>query len=61
VVRVPLELQERALLVERTADELFRELGRRPTLAQIAERTELSIEHTWSKHASPPEPTTAYR
>ncbi len=44
IVRVPRELQERALNVERIAETLFGELGRSPTLAQIADRAELSVE-----------------
>jgi RNA polymerase sigma-B factor len=44
-VRVPRGLQEAALRVERVADELERELGRPPTVAQIAERMGTTAEH----------------
>jgi RNA polymerase sigma-B factor len=43
-VRVPRDLQERALAVTRAADELETELGRAPTAAEVAERTATSIE-----------------
>ncbi|HWI71459.1 MAG TPA: SigB/SigF/SigG family RNA polymerase sigma factor, partial [Baekduia sp.] len=43
-VRPPRTLQEHALLVERTADELLREIGRPPTVAQLAQRTGLTLE-----------------
>jgi RNA polymerase sigma-B factor len=38
-VRVPRDLQELAVRVDRVTDELGRELGRAPTLAEVAERT----------------------
>jgi RNA polymerase sigma-B factor len=38
-VRVPRDLQELAVRVDRVTDELARELGRAPTLAEVAERT----------------------
>jgi RNA polymerase sigma-B factor len=43
-VRLPRELQERALNVERLAGDLERELGRAPTAAQIARRMDTSVE-----------------
>jgi RNA polymerase sigma-B factor len=43
-VRVPRSLQERALAVQHATDELERELGRPPTIAQIAERIDASTE-----------------
>src|SRR3954452_13145620 len=43
-LRVPRELQERALVVSRTAAELTGTLGRPPTAAELAESTNLSIE-----------------
>jgi len=41
-VRVPRGLQEAALLVNRTLATLWQELGRSPTIAEIAKRTDLS-------------------
>lgn len=38
-VRVPRDLQELAVRVDRVTDQLARELGRAPTLAEVAERT----------------------
>ena len=43
-VRVPRDLQELAVRVDRVSDELGRELGRAPTLAEIAQRTGSSHE-----------------
>jgi RNA polymerase sigma-B factor len=43
-VRVPRDLQELAVKVDRTADEMSRELGRAPTPAEIAERTGTTLE-----------------
>ena len=43
-VRVPRDLQELAVRVDRVTDELARELGRAPTLAEVAERTGSSTE-----------------
>jgi RNA polymerase sigma-B factor len=43
-VRVPRDLQELAVKVDRVADEMSRELGRAPTPAEIAERTGTSLE-----------------
>ncbi|HWI72985.1 MAG TPA: sigma-70 family RNA polymerase sigma factor, partial [Baekduia sp.] len=43
-VRPPRTLQEHALLVERTTDQLLREVGRPPTVAQLAQRTGLTLE-----------------
>jgi RNA polymerase sigma-B factor len=43
-VRVPRDLQEMAVRVERIADEMSRELGRAPTTAEIAERTGATLE-----------------
>jgi len=56
-VRVPRELQERSMAVERLADDLERELGRTPTAVQIAQRMDASVEHvlearvaSWAHH-----------
>jgi RNA polymerase sigma-B factor len=43
-VRVPRDLQELAVRVDRVTDELARELGRAPTPAEIAERTGVTTE-----------------
>ena len=43
-VRVPRDLQELAVKVDRVADEMSRELGRAPTPVEIAERTGASLE-----------------
>jgi RNA polymerase sigma-B factor len=43
-VRVPRDLQEMAVRVDRVADEMSRELGRLPTPGEIAERTGASLE-----------------
>jgi RNA polymerase sigma-B factor len=43
-VRVPRDLQELAVRVDRVSDELGRELGRAPTTAEIAERTDTTEE-----------------
>ena len=43
-VRVPRDLQELSVKVDRVADEMARELGRAPTPAEIAERTGTSLE-----------------
>ena len=43
-VRVPRDLQEMAVRVERIADEMSREIGRAPTPAEIAERTGTTLE-----------------
>jgi len=43
-VRVPRDLQEMAVKVDRVADDMSRELGRLPTAAEIAERTGSSQE-----------------
>ena len=43
-VRVPRDLQELAVKVDRVADEMSRELGRAPTPAEIAQRTGSSLE-----------------
>jgi RNA polymerase sigma-B factor len=43
-VRPPRTLQEHALLVERESGELQRELGRSPTVAELAARTGLTLE-----------------
>jgi RNA polymerase sigma-B factor len=51
-VRVPRELQERSLAVDRLADELERELGRTPTAAQIADRMSTSVEHVLEARAA---------
>jgi RNA polymerase sigma-B factor len=43
-VRVPRDLQEMAVKVDRIADEMSREIGRAPTPGEIAERTGTSLE-----------------
>ncbi len=43
-VRVPRDLQEMAVRVDRVADEMSREIGRAPTPGEIAERTGASLE-----------------
>jgi RNA polymerase sigma-B factor len=43
-VRVPRDLQELTLKVNRTADELEGELGRAPTAAQVADRVGVTVE-----------------
>jgi RNA polymerase sigma-B factor len=43
-VRVPRDLQEMAVRVDRVADEMGREIGRAPTPGEIAERTGSSLE-----------------
>ena len=43
-IRVPRTLQESALLVNRTAAELWQELGRAPTVDEVAARADLSSE-----------------
>src|SRR3954464_8417296 len=43
-LRVPRELQERSLVVSRTAGELTGTLGRPPTAAELAEVTGMSVE-----------------
>jgi RNA polymerase sigma-B factor len=43
-VRVPRDLQEMAVRVDRVADEMSREIGRAPTPGEIAERTGTSLE-----------------
>jgi RNA polymerase sigma-B factor len=43
-VRVPRDLQEMAVRVDRVADEMAREIGRAPTPGEIAERTGASLE-----------------
>jgi RNA polymerase sigma-B factor len=43
-VRVPRDLQEMAVRVDRVADEMSREIGRAPTPAEIAERTGGTLE-----------------
>jgi RNA polymerase sigma-B factor len=43
-VRVPRDLQEMAVRVERIADEMSREIGRAPTPAEIAERIGATLE-----------------
>jgi len=44
-VRMPRDLQERALRIERVAEELEGELARVPTIEQIAQRLDMSVEH----------------
>jgi RNA polymerase sigma-B factor len=43
-VRPPRDLQEQALVVERAAEELVSELGRSPTVAEVAGRADLDTE-----------------
>jgi RNA polymerase sigma-B factor len=43
-VRVPRDLQELAVKLEPTSEQLLRELGRAPTLAEVAERLDTSAE-----------------
>ena len=43
-VRVPRDLQELSVKVDRVADEMARELGRAPTPTEIAQRTATSLE-----------------
>jgi RNA polymerase sigma-B factor len=43
-VRVPRDLQELAVKLEPTSETLLRELGRVPTLAELAERLDTSVE-----------------
>jgi RNA polymerase sigma-B factor len=43
-VRVPRDLQELAVKLEPTTELLLRELGRAPTLAEVAERLDASVE-----------------
>jgi RNA polymerase sigma-B factor len=43
-VRVPRDLQELAVKVDRVADDMSRELGRAPTPAELAERTGVTLE-----------------
>ena len=43
-VRVPRDLQELAVKVDRVGDEMSRELGRAPTPAELAERTGTTLE-----------------
>jgi RNA polymerase sigma-B factor len=43
-VRVPRDLQELAVKVDRVADEMSRELGRAPTTSELAERTGTTLE-----------------
>jgi RNA polymerase sigma-B factor len=43
-VRVPRDLQELAVKLEPTSEQLLRELGRAPTLGQVAERLDTTIE-----------------
>jgi RNA polymerase sigma-B factor len=43
-VRVPRDLQEMAVKVDRVADEMSREIGRAPTPGEIAERTGTTLE-----------------
>ena len=43
-VRVPRDLQELAVKIDRVGDEMSRELGRAPTPAELAERTSTTLE-----------------
>jgi RNA polymerase sigma-B factor len=52
MVRVPRELQERSLAVERMSDELERELGRPPTVAQLADKLDSTVEQVLEARAA---------
>jgi RNA polymerase sigma-B factor len=56
-VRVPRDLQELAVKVDRVGDEMSRELGRAPTPAEIAERTGTTLEQVLEAR----EASSAYR
>ena len=56
-VRVPRDLQELAVKVDRVSDEMSRELGRAPTPAEIAERTGTTLEQVLEAR----EASSAYR
>src|SRR3954454_10596725 len=43
-VRVPRDLQELAVKLEPTSEQLLRELGRAPTLAEVAQRLDTTVE-----------------
>lgn len=43
-VHVPRDLQERSLKISRTIDELGTELGRSPTVSEVADKLELTLE-----------------
>jgi RNA polymerase sigma-B factor len=43
-LRVPRDLQERALLIDRTSERLTRSLGRAPTPAELATELDISVE-----------------
>jgi RNA polymerase sigma-B factor len=49
-VRVPRDLQELALRVDRATDRLFHELGRAPTASEIADDLGVSIEQVLEAH-----------
>jgi RNA polymerase sigma-B factor len=51
-VRVPRELQERALTVERVGDELERDLGRPPTVAHLADKLDATVEQVLEARAA---------
>jgi RNA polymerase sigma-B factor len=51
-VRVPRDLQELALRVERVSDELVSETGHAPTAAQIADRAGIELEHVLEARAA---------
>ena len=56
-VRVPRDLQELALRVDRATDPLFHKLGRAPTASEIADDLEVTIEQVLEAH----EAAAAYR
>ena len=56
-VRVPRDLQELSVKVDRVADEMARELGRAPTPVEIAQRTGSSLEQVLEAR----EASSAYR
>lgn len=46
IIRVPVHMVEKLNTYKRTEDKLLKELGRKPTSEEIAERAGLSVEHT---------------
>ena len=60
-VRVPRDLQDRTLNVQRAGDKLEGELGRVPTAAQVAERVGLTRRSRCSRPAWPPARATGSR
>ena len=60
-VRVPRDLQELAVKVDRVSEDMARELGRAPTPAEIAERDRHRPPSRCSRRARPPAPTARCR